>query len=48
MTSSTAVLIETAQAIDDLDWLLEDDGEFESSGGLRKAPDPLNELSHRA
>ena len=36
MTSSTAVLIETAQAIDDLDWLLEDDGEFESPEAYRK------------
>ena len=36
MTESTAILIETAQAIDDLGWLLEDDGEFESPEAYRK------------
>lgn len=36
MSEFPPILIETAQAIDDLDWVLEDDGEFESPEDYEK------------
>ena len=36
MTNTTAVLIETAMAVNNLAWILEDDGDFESPEDYRQ------------